>query len=57
MGPNVKRLVIMKMAREAIPPGGNFQDGINFLKGDISGSAKKSHDYIMKSKGKTWTHV
>ena len=31
MGPNVKLLYIRFMSREAIPPGGDFDDGAKFL--------------------------
>jgi len=31
IGPNVKRLIAMKIAREAIPPGGGFSSGLEFL--------------------------
>jgi len=32
IGPNIKKLAIQKMSREAIPKGGGIIDGINFLK-------------------------
>jgi hypothetical protein len=31
IGPNVKRLLILKMSRNAIPDGGGLADGIKFL--------------------------
>ena len=31
VGPNLKKLAILKMSRDAIPPGGSFVDGIKFL--------------------------
>ena len=31
LGPNVKRLVILKMSRDAIPDGGGLADGIEFF--------------------------
>jgi hypothetical protein len=31
VGPNVKRLLIIKMSRDAIPDGGGFADGVKFL--------------------------
>ena len=31
VGQNVKRLISMLMAKEAIPDGGGFKDGIDFL--------------------------
>ena len=31
VGKNVKRLISMLMAKEAIPDGGGFKDGIDFL--------------------------
>jgi hypothetical protein len=30
-GPNVKRLIVAKMSRDAIPAGGGVADGIKFL--------------------------
>ncbi len=31
MGPNVKRLIAAKMARDAIPPGGCLTDALRFI--------------------------
>lgn len=31
MGPNVKRLIIAKMSRDAVPDGGGLADAIGFL--------------------------
>jgi hypothetical protein len=31
LGPNVKRLISIKMAKDAIPDGGGFADGVKFL--------------------------
>ena len=31
IGPNVKKLMARKVAKEAIPSGGNFVDGVTFL--------------------------
>jgi hypothetical protein len=31
MGPNVRRLVAHKMARDAVPPGGGLADAMRFL--------------------------
>lgn len=31
LGPNMKRLLAMRVAREAIPAGGGIADGMNFL--------------------------
>lgn len=31
IGPNVRRLIAIKMAKDAIPAGGGFADGVNYL--------------------------
>ena len=31
IGPNLKKLIILKVSRDAIPKGGNFIDGVRFL--------------------------
>lgn len=49
MGPNVKRLAILKMSRDAIPPGGSIADGVRFLsdkKGMVE-SLRKSESWAL----------
>lgn len=47
-GPNVKKLIVHKMSRDAIPPGGGIAEGIKFLS-DPSGmveAAKKATKWV-----------
>jgi hypothetical protein len=46
MGPNVKSLVIRKMSYGAIPDGGGLMDGIKFLRGDLTKSARKAQEWV-----------
>lgn len=48
MGPNVKRLIAAKMARDAVPPGGGIGDAIGFLtdKAAIIASAKAATEFV-----------
>lgn len=50
-GPNVKRLAVRRMSRDAIPPGGTFLDGINFLTSPhlLVASAKNAVEWVFKS--------
>lgn len=48
IGPNVKKLIIWKMSRDAIPPGGGFVDGIRFLSNpkEIVKIAKAAEEWV-----------
>ena len=47
LGPNLKKLIIRKMSRDAIPVGGGFADGLNFLmtKGAVSAGWAKAAEW------------
>jgi len=47
-GPNIKRLFATAMAREAIPPGGGFADGVRFLTtpGAMVEGARKAQAFV-----------
>jgi len=47
-GPNVKKLITMKMSLDAIPKDGNFYDGLKFLCDSerIAISAKKAIEWV-----------
>lgn len=50
VGPNVKRLIIHKMAMDAIPDGGGFADGIDFLlSGKLGESAKSATAWVKEA--------
>lgn len=50
IGPNVKRLIIRKMSVDAIPKGGGFGDGIDFLmSGKIGESAKAATAWVKEA--------
>lgn len=48
MGPNVKRLVVHKMSRDAVPDGGGVADAIGFLKDRerIAQSARNAQAWV-----------
>lgn len=48
IGPNVKKLIAHKMSLDAIPRGGGFEDGLNFLssKDNITEGAKRAKDWV-----------
>lgn len=48
IGPNVRRLIAHKMSLDAIPKGGGFADGLNFLskKENITESAGRAKDWV-----------
>jgi hypothetical protein len=48
LGPNVKKLMIIKTSLTAIPKGGNLTDGINFLSNKqlIIKTMKESCDWV-----------
>ena len=48
VGPNVRRLIAHKMSLDAIPAGGGFADGLNFLsnKENITKSAGIAKDWV-----------
>ena len=48
LGHNAKRLIAIKMARNAIPDGGGFEDGLRFLsnKDLIVASAKEAAKWV-----------
>ncbi|MCK5608236.1 hypothetical protein KAR91_40520 [Candidatus Pacearchaeota archaeon] len=48
LGPNMKKLLARVMSRKAIPPGGGFVDGINFIKtpGVMAKAARESLVWI-----------
>jgi hypothetical protein len=48
VGPNVKRLIAAKTSKEAIPDGGGFAYGIEFLKDKerFLKTVKESHDWV-----------
>lgn len=46
IGPNLKKLIIRKMSKDAIPDGGGFADGIDFLRGDIGAAFRKAEAEI-----------
>jgi hypothetical protein len=48
MGPNVKKLVAMRIAKVAIPDNGKFADGIEFLlnKERVLETAKKATEWV-----------
>jgi len=47
LGPNMKKFLARVMARKAIPPGGGFADGIDFIKsGKMGQVARESLDWI-----------
>ncbi len=51
-GPNVKKLIIAKMSRDAIPDGGGFGDGIAFLLSGperLMAAAKASTDWVERA--------
>jgi len=49
--PNVKKLTILRMSNEAIPDGGGFEDGLEFLMDakKISAGFKSAHEFIIKA--------
>jgi hypothetical protein len=50
-GPNVKKLIAMKVARDAIPNDGGFMDGIKFLldKEKISTTATRATEWVKRA--------
>lgn len=46
--PNLKRLICLKMSRDAIPDGGGLADGVKFLssKESIAGGWKKAVEWV-----------
>ena len=48
IGPNVRRLWAMKMAKDAIPIGGGFEDGIRFLSNKelVADGARRASDWV-----------
>ena len=47
IGPNVKKLIAHKMALDAIPPGGGFASGIDFiLSGRLAQSWKDAANWV-----------
>lgn len=47
LGPNMKKLLARVVAREAIPPGGGFADGVKFItSGKMGEVTRKSLDWI-----------
>lgn len=50
MGPNVKKLIAHKMAMDAIPPGGGFADGANFLlSGNLGESGRNAAEWVKQA--------
>lgn len=51
MGPNVKRLIAYKMSFDAIPPGGGFAAGVDFLlsPGRLAQSGQAAVDWVKQS--------
>lgn len=50
IGPNVRKLIAHKMSVDAIPPGGGFNAGIDFiLSGKINESAKRATEWVQKA--------
>lgn len=47
-GPNVKKLIIRRMAQQAIPPAGGFADGLAFLanKERLLAGAREATEYV-----------
>lgn len=47
-GPNVKKLIVTKMSSIAIPAGGGFADGIEFLKSSerIAAAAREATEWV-----------
>jgi hypothetical protein len=48
MGPNVRKLVAAKMARDAVPPGGGVGNAIRFLTtpGAVTDGARKAQEWV-----------
>lgn len=48
IGPNVRRLIAHKMSLDAIPKGGGFADGLNFLsdRSKITEGARRATDWV-----------
>jgi hypothetical protein len=48
LGPNIKRLIAIKMAKDAIPAGGGFVSGLRFLssKENIVAGFKKASSWV-----------
>lgn len=50
IGPNVKKLIIRKMSLDAIPPGGGFQDGIEFLASNrLAESGRNAAEWVQQA--------
>lgn len=51
MGPNVKKLICQKMAKDAIPPQGGMADAIKFLsdKESIIAKAKEAQEWVLSA--------
>lgn len=51
IGPNVKKLMAIKVAKEAIPSGGNFVDGVNFLvdKERVIRTMRDSYTWVLEA--------
>ena len=51
IGPTVKKLMILKTSREAIPKGGNYLDGFKFLsdKERLVRTMKESHQWVLQA--------
>jgi hypothetical protein len=47
-GPNVKKLIFAKMAKDAVPAGGNVYDALHFLQSpdNIAGSTKEAAHWV-----------
>jgi len=50
-GPNFKKLVIRKMARDAVPDGGGFADGLRFLSSPkgIASAVKRATEWVQQA--------
>lgn len=51
---NIQKLVVMKLAKDAIPDGGGLEAGLDFLKrlgepGFLSGRVKAAEDWVSKA--------
>ena len=47
IGPNVKKLIAAKMAADAIPKGGNFQSGVEYLMSpDLATKAQAAAEWV-----------
>jgi hypothetical protein len=51
MGPNVKKLIIRKMSKDAIPDGGGFEDGLAFLMNQdaLTKTARHATEWVQKA--------